>query len=174
MQDILNLNKEFANYLEKSTAQMISDLNDILFDKSVTYRLNYSKASIVTYYFEYEWDILDIAFWAVNKSGEVINEILILPTKKDSKIDATGKWNSFLPEKIAKFIYDFENNYEGADIDEVLEKYEEEKHILFENWFCNCWTQTIKETDIKVNAYFSIHDTNYKTNLNNLERRPHL
>ena len=169
MTEILELNKDFAIYLDNSKQQMILDLKDILRDKTVNYLFKYTKENIVAYYFEYEWDFLNIVLWAVDKTGNIVNDALILPTKTDSKANENSKWNAFMPEKIAKKIFDFQNDYEGEDKDEILENYEEEKYELFEKWFCDCWKQTIAETRIKVDAYFSIHDTSYKTDLNTLE-----
>lgn len=169
MKEILELNKDFAVYLENSKPQMISDLKNILSDKSIVYEFKNTKADIVAYYFEYEWDFLDTALWVVNKKGSVLNEALILPTQNNSKMSEASDWSAFMPEKIWNKVTDFQDSYDGEDFDEILDEYESEKYTLFEDWFCECWKQTIEETGIKVDAYFSIHDTNYKTDLNTLE-----
>lgn len=170
MNDILKLNKDFKIYLDASTQQIVSDLKDILYGKSVVYLEDKTESDIVAYFFEYEYDYLNVVCWAVDRAGNIITDTIILSTQKNSKTDENSKWNAFIPESIWTKIADFHDNYEDDDFDDILDEYNQEKYELFEKWFCNCWSQTVKETGIKVDAYFSIHDTIFKTDLNTLEK----
>lgn len=169
MNDILKLNEGFKVYLEASTHQMVSHIKDILSGKSVVYLVGKTESDTVAYFFEYEYDYLDIVCWATDRAGNLITDTIILPAPKNSKADAESKWNAFMPEEIWMKIADFHDNYEEDDFDDILDEYNKEKYELFEKWFCDCWSKAVKETGIKTDAYFSIHDTIFKTDLNTLE-----
>lgn len=169
MKEILELNIELAKYLNEEKPQMIADLKNILLDKAVVYDFGKSRADVSAFYFEYEWEHLDIACWAADNTGEVLNDALILPTENNSKAHPNSKWESFMPEKIAKTIFDLLDKYDGEEVEEAIEVYENEKYDLFENWFYDCWKQAINETGLKVDAYFSMHDSGSKVDLNTME-----
>lgn len=169
MKELSKLNKDLKDYLNNSTPIMVEDLKNILCDKSIIYLKGKTKADSFAYYFEYEYDDLDIVFWAVNNKNKIIVKPLILPTQKDSKKNEKKNRNSFMPKKIQDKVNDFENNYDEDDLYDIIDSYNKEKYNLFEEWFCNCWKQAVKESGIKMEAYFSIHDTIFKTDLNTLK-----
>lgn len=165
----LNLNNDFKKYLDASSKQMIADLKDILLDKSIKYNDGKSREHILAIYFEYEYDHLDIAFLASDKETEIIAEILTLPTVINSKLDDASEWNSFFPEIISNKVDKFKEKYNEYNLGDIFDKYNRVKYSLFEEWFCSCWTMAVLETNVKMNAYFSIHDTMYLTDLSTLK-----
>lgn len=171
MDSISALNDELKEYLDHCSAQMILDLKNILSDRSILYKNGKSRSDVVFLNFDYEYDTLNIVFEAFDKKYNKINELVHLPTIKKSKINEQSKWDSFLPEIIWNTYNTFENNNEDIDeLDEILDEYDMEKYQLLENWFCMCWAIAIKETNVKIDAYFSMHDTEFVTDLNTLKK----
>jgi hypothetical protein len=116
--------------------------------------------NIFATFFEYEYDVMDILFFAIDKNeNEIIFKKDILNEKLNSKIlfpvDLYEKQN----EVMAK--YDGEDD----DFDNIYNKYDQEKTDIFEKWFKSCWDEAIKGYNNVPNSFFSIHDTNYKLNL---------
>lgn len=169
MHDLLKLNKDLKNYLDRSTPQMLSDLKGILQDDSILYLQGKSRKEAGALYVEYEYDYLDMVYWLADKSGEIISQTQVLPTKKNSKNDEQSKWNSFMPEDIWAKLADVQDEDLDQDLEDLLDEYNDEKYRIFEDWFCSCWKKAVEETGIGIDAYFSIHDTIFKTDLNTLE-----
>jgi hypothetical protein len=165
----LNLNNDFKKYLDASSKQMIADLKDILLDTSIKYNNGKSREDILVIYFEYEYDHLDIVFLASDKKTEIIAEVLTLPTVRKSKLNDESEWDSFFPEIISNKVDKFKEKYNTYNIGDVFDKYNRVKYSLFEEWFCSCWTMAVLETNVKMDAYFSIHDTIYLTDLSTLK-----
>jgi hypothetical protein len=139
------------------SSQLIVDLTDLINGKNIIYLSNKREADTKALYFEYQYDYLDIIFWAVDQSGERITETIKLPLKKDKIND----WNALIPKQIWEAAADFE--------DDDLDEYNTQKYELFENWFFECWKKASEKTNVKTDAYFSIHDTYFKTDLNSMD-----
>ncbi|KFF15486.1 hypothetical protein [Chryseobacterium sp. JM1] len=167
MQNLKQLNIDLKTYLEKTTEQFVKGLVQILEGKNADYLNGKSKTDIVAYYFEYEYDHLDISAWTIDKSGAIITNPVLLLTQKEEENDGKESWNALLPEKIWKAASDFQEEYE--DDDDRWDEYNEEKYEIFENWFFDGWKKASAQTDNKADAYFSIHDTYFKTDLNTLQ-----
>ncbi|MBL1223216.1 hypothetical protein JET18_20395 [Chryseobacterium sp. L7] len=162
MQNLKNLNIELKNYLATTTEQMVEDFVQMLKGGLLTYFKDKSAIDTGALYFEYEYDYLNITAWAADKKGEIITEPLHLPVhvKKDS-------WNAFLPEKIWDAAADFqENSEDDEEFDEIWDEYNDEKYKIFEDWFCECWKIASTQAEVSKDAYFSIHDSYFKTDLN--------
>ncbi|WP_278379430.1 hypothetical protein [Chryseobacterium arthrosphaerae] len=43
------------------------------------------------------------------------------------------------------------------------------RYRLFEQWFFDCWKEAKAQTSVMMDAYFSIHDTYFRTDLNTLK-----
>lgn len=165
MENLQGLNIELKKYLEQMSSQLVVDLTDLIIGKNIIYLNNKSETDTKVLYFEYQYDYLDIIFWAVDQSGERTTETIKLPSKKADRIDG---WNAFIPKQIWEAAADFEDTYEDDDLDDILDEYNTQKYELFENWFLECWKKASEKTNVKTDAYFSIHDTYFKTDLNTM------
>ena len=161
------LNKEWKLYLESSAEQMQEDIRNILTDEIVKYEEGKSKQDIAAMYFEYEYEYMNIAFWAENKNEMLITEVMKLPTIMRNNTKSNSNWKHFIPETIWKEVLESEDEFEGDEDDyyEARDEYTNESTELFEKWFFDCWTAAIKEIENIPDAYFSIHDTNWRTDL---------
>jgi len=170
MKNLEYLNIKLKKYLEETKGQVVADLVQLLKGENVNYLDGKTKTDIGALYFEYEYDYLDIAAWATDKNGKIITDTAILHKQKENHINETERWNSFLPETIWKAAIDFQEKHEeDEDWDDVWEEYEGEKYELFEFWFFDCWKEASAQTESRVDAYFSVHDTYFKTDLNTFE-----
>ncbi|WP_139262515.1 hypothetical protein [Chryseobacterium polytrichastri] len=167
MENLQHLNIELKKYLEQISPQLIVDLTDLINDKNINYLNNKSKNNCKALYFEYQYDYLDIIFWSVDQAGERITELIRLPSKKIDRIDE--EWSALIPKQIWEAAADFEDTYEDDDFDDILDEYNTEKYELFESWFLECWKKATEQTKVEVDAYFSIHDTYFKTDLHSME-----
>ncbi|SFN21442.1 hypothetical protein SAMN05421594_1522 [Chryseobacterium oleae] len=170
MQNLKQLNTDLKTYLEEITEQFVKDLVQILEGENADYLNGKSKTDIVAYYFEYEYDHLDISAWTVDKSGAIATKPVLLLTQREKQSHNKTDWNALLPEKIWKAASDFQEQHEDDDdFDDWWDEYNEEKYELFENWFFDGWKKASIETESRVDAYFSVHDTYFKTDLNTLQ-----
>ncbi|ANF49770.1 hypothetical protein A0O34_04090 [Chryseobacterium glaciei] len=170
MVNLKSLNIELKKYLEEKISPMlIVELTELVNDKNINYLNNKSKADTKALYFEYRYDYLNIIFWAVDQEGERITEIIKLPSKEIDIINESDDWDALIPEKIWVTVTAFEDIYEEDDSDDILDEYNTEKYELFENWFLECWKKASEQTEVKTDAYFSIHDTYFKTDLNSMQ-----
>lgn len=170
MQNLKQLNIDLKTYLEETTEQFVKDLVQILEGKNADYLYGKSKTDIVAYYFEYEYEDLDISAWSVDQSGTIITNPVLLLTQKEEENDGKESWKALLPEKIWTAASDFQEEYaDDDDFDDWWDEYNDEKYELFENWFFDGWKKASEQTNNRVDAYFSIHDTYFKTDLNTLQ-----
>lgn len=169
MEDLKKLNIEFKRYLGEISSQLTEDLIDLLNGENISYSDNNGRSDIKAFYFEYEYEYLDIVFWGVDRKGKIATNTVFLPSKKNSSTEENGEWNGLIPEKIWIAAADFQDNYDGDDFDDILDEYDDEKYKLFEQWFCDCWKKASEHTKVKMDAYFSIHDTYFRTDLNTLK-----
>ena len=160
----LALNEEWKLYLDSLTEQVQADIRNILLtDQIVKYQFGKSRQNIVAFYFEYQYDSMNIMLWAQDKNGDEVADPIEIPTTNNT--DKNSSWKSLVPENILKRVYEMDNTYEGDDYDEIRREYENIKTELFERWFLNCWNTATKEIENIPDAYFSIHDTYFLTDL---------
>ncbi|MFZ4931071.1 hypothetical protein [Chryseobacterium sp. Mn2064] len=167
MENLQQLNIEFRNYLDSISSGLTDDLVHLLRGETISY-LHGTHSDIKAFYFEYEFDYLNIVFWGVDHKGNIATNTQSLPTRKNSNT-SNEEWNALVPEEIWNKISDFEDHYEDDDFDEMMDEYNEEKYEIFEQWFSDCWKKASEQTLIKMNAYFSIHDTYFRTDLNTMK-----
>lgn len=164
---ILKLNDEFEIFLQKEKGSLISKLGNILDGKSeLSFIGNNTKEDIKYLQFEYIYDYLDIVLWCEDKDKNVITKSEVITDSQNSKKDNSSEWEAFIPEHIWLIAADFQDTYEEDDVDDIIEEYEETKCALLEKWFCECWKEAVSLKGRTIDAYFSIHDTIFKTNLN--------
>ncbi|WP_347217992.1 hypothetical protein [Chryseobacterium sp.] len=169
MEDLKKLNIEFKNYLEAISSQLIEDLIHLLNGDNISYIGNNGRSDIKAFYFEYEYEYLDIVFWGVDRNNKIATQTVSLPTKKSGSAEENSDWNALIPEKIWNVVSHFQDHYEGEDFDDILDEYDDEKYKLFEHWFSDCWKKASEHTHVQMDAYFSIHDTYFRTDLNTLK-----
>ncbi|PIF44504.1 hypothetical protein CLU96_1480 [Chryseobacterium sp. 52] len=172
MEDLEQLNIELKNYLDKTEEQLIKDIVQLLKVENTDDLEKKAKEDTKALYFEYEYDYLDIVTWAVDKDGEIIGNATRLLSHREKEIGESEKWNSLLPEKIWDKAFDLQERYEDEeDWDDIWDEYKEEKYRLFEDWFLQCWKKALThmESRNKLDAYFSIHDTYFRTDLNTFQ-----
>lgn len=165
MKQIIELNNQLSQYLEQNKTDITENIKDILTYKNIIFTGDATKSDMVAFCFEYEYDYLDIIFYGIDKEWNPITETVVLPSVRKSKATETSTWSAFMPEKIWREITTFEENYEEDDIDEIISDYNEKKYNLFEEWFCSCWKEANSLIKTEKDAYFSIHDTIFKTDL---------
>jgi hypothetical protein len=168
MENIQNLNIEFKIYLDTISAGLTDDLVRLLKGETIHY-LHGTHSDIKAFYFEYEYDYLNIVFWGVDHKGTIATNTQSLPTRKNGNTSDNEEWSALFPEEIWNKVSDVEDHYEDDDFDEIMDEYNEEKYQIFEQWFSDCWKKASEQTSIKMNAYFSIHDTYFRTDLNTMK-----
>lgn len=169
MKDLKKLNTELKKHLEEISSQLTQDLIHLLKGEGIRYLGNRKRSDIKAFYFEYEYEYLDIVFRGVDNNGKAATQTVSLPAKKKGIAEENSEWNALIPKKIWNAVSDFQNHYEGEDFDEILDEYDNEKYKLFEQWFSDCWKKASEQAKIKIDAYFSIHDTYFRTDLNTLK-----
>ncbi|MCT2561216.1 hypothetical protein [Chryseobacterium herbae] len=170
MQDLNQLNIDLKNYLEEQTEQLVDALVQVLKGESTEYLSGKTKTDSVAFYFEYEYDYLDITAWTVDQSGAVITNPVFLFPQREKRSDQKEDWSAFLPENIWTAATDFQEQYaDDEDFDDLWDDYNEEKYELFENWFFEGWKKASAHTESSIDAYFSIHDTYFRTDLMTLQ-----
>jgi len=148
---IFAINNELKTFLEGKREFIIAKLVRILKNRE-------DKSEKL--FFEYEYDYLNIVYW-----WEDVDSNIVAKAKSVDR-EENEEWKSFMPKEIETKEIGLEDDYEGDDFDEIYDEYNEQKYKLFENWFCKCWEEAIKQAGKTQIAYFSIHDTAFRTNLN--------
>ena len=168
--NLTDLNKELQTYLDSATAQMVADLQPLLLDSGIAYVDGKSRDDVSYFHFEYDYEYLDVTFCAIGKDGECISEVEPMPKVVASKANADSEWSAFLPEHIWDAVVAFEESDDfDEDAEDKLDQYHLERCRIFEQWFCTCWKQAVAETGVSMSAYFSVHDSYFKTDLNTLK-----
>jgi hypothetical protein len=162
--DALN---EFENYLSRLSTQMVSDLQNILTMQTIPFMDSKSQTDMAALFFEYDYEWLDIFFYGVDKELEPVTNTVKLP----SKLLPESHGDTLQPEVLHEFEinvedeFDFDNNDED-EFYEQLDEYKDKKSEIFESWFSQCWDKATKNPEAKPEAFFSVHDTAFKTDLN--------
>jgi hypothetical protein len=160
----------WENYLKSLDIKMQSTIKKILNE-------TIGNNEIYAIFFEYEYEIMDTKFLAVDKFG---NELMV---KFDILIDELN-CKSLFPEEWLKKVWDieYENRiyeeglfdkagneigwkYKIDDFIDCWDEYESKKCEIYEKWFQQCWNKIKTEYNNIFKTYFSIHDTNYKIDL---------
>lgn len=149
--------------LENYQPTMTNDLVDMLLGKSVVYLENYQKSDLVYFYGEYCYKHFTSSFWAMNKKGDIISYRIDLPVQEKTK--------EFLSKEFKDKEISLEDNLYDDELDEdeitdILDEFSEEIHSYFKNWFRECWLTAIEISGIKIEGYFSVHDSYIHTELN--------
>jgi hypothetical protein len=121
--------------------------------------------NIFAIFFEYEYDLMDLSFFAMD------NKENILIVKQDI-INEELKCQTLFPKELLDKQDEVIDEYDGEDdnFDEIYGEYGQQKEDIFKKWFKSCWDGAIKGYNNIPNAFFSIHDTNYKYDLETNEK----
>ena len=124
--------------------------------------------SIFAIFFEYEYDVMDLSFFATD------NEEKPLLIKQDILSKGINSKTLF-PDELLNKQSELVDEYDGVDenFDEIYDEYEQRKQDIFKKWFKLCWDKIAGEYNNIPNAFFSIHDTNWKYNLSTNEKIKH-
>jgi hypothetical protein len=116
--------------------------------------------NIFAIFFEYEYDIMDLSFFAIDDKEN------ILMVKQDI-VNKELNSKTLFPEDLLDKQDEIIDEYDGEDdnFDEIYDEYTQQKEDIFKKWFKSCWNEAIKRYNNIPNSFFSIHDTNYKINL---------
>jgi hypothetical protein len=122
-------------------------------------------SNIFVIFFEYEYDLMDLSFFAFDDKE---NTLLVKHDILTEEINC----KTLFPKDLLDKQYELTDEYDGVDenFDEIYAKYEHEKEDIFKRWFKGCWNNAIKVHKNIPQAYFSIHDTNWKYNLETDEK----
>ncbi|MGG7471298.1 hypothetical protein ACVVIH_21535 [Chryseobacterium arthrosphaerae] len=169
MENLKKLNIELRQYLQTISGNLTGDLVRLLKGENIAYLENKNLSDIKAFYFEYEFEYLNIICWGVDAAGRMATKTKALPEKTENAACENEKWSALIPEKIWTEAADFQDHYDGDDFDDILDEYDDEKYRLFEQWFFDCWKEAKAQTSVMMDAYFSIHDTYFRTDLNTLK-----
>ncbi|MDR2285614.1 MAG: hypothetical protein LBE37_20545 [Sphingobacterium sp.] len=159
--------EQFKKDLQCLSHQTIIDIRDILMDRSIVYQYKRTNADIVVYLFEYDFELLDLTFFGLDKNLSQYTEHISIPStfpEEDWKTITRNSIYNFESEKTMKR-YD-----ENVDQDESssFDDYFDEKNEAFENWFLDCWKEASQGIELDKGLYFSIHDTGERLDLSSM------
>jgi hypothetical protein len=147
----------WKKFLAEIETKMQSSIKKVLNEAIIT-------KDIYAMFFEYEYDYMDIMFFAIDHKENV------LLTKVDILNDEINCEHLF-PDDLSEKQMETNDKYDGEDdnYDDFTEEYYQKKEKVFKEWFISCWDK-IKGGYINIpKTFFSIHDTNYKINLDTKE-----
>ena len=109
--------------------------------------------------------IMDIMFYAIDNKEKILY-------KKIDIINDEIKCKHIFPENLFEKQMEIDDEYDGEDdnYEDYITEYSRKKHELFEKWFISCWDKIKGEYKNIPKIFFSVHDTNYKTDLNTKEK----
>ena len=124
--------------------------------------------SIFAIFFEYEYDIMNLSFFATDNEE---NPLLV----KQDILSKETNCKTLFPNELLNKQYELVDEYDGVDenFDEIYDEYTQRKQDIFKKWFKLCWDKVTNKYKKIPNAFFSIHDTNWKYNLSTNEKIKH-
>lgn len=136
-------------------------------DRSIVYQYKRTNEDIVVYLFEYDFELLDLTFYGLDKNLSQYTDHISIPSKFPE-----NDWKTIT----RKSIYNFESEKtmkrydENADQDEcrLYDSYFDEKNDVFENWFLDFWKEASQGIELQKGMYFSMHDTGDKLDLSTM------
>ncbi len=161
--------EQFKEDLLNLSNQTIIDLTDILMDKNIVYQFKRTSSDIVIYLFEYDYELLGLTFYGLDKDFNQYTEHISIPSKFPDV-----NWKDITRQSIYKFendksfkIYSDDDNSDKSE-EQLFNNYLAEKNELFESWFFDCWKKATKGIELIKDAYFSIHDTDKRIDLSTM------
>ncbi|TDQ77890.1 hypothetical protein [Sphingobacterium yanglingense] len=159
--------EQFKQDLQRLSEQTISDIRDILMDKSIVYQYKRTNEDIVVYLFEYDFELLDLTFYGLDKNLSQYTEHISIPSKFPEKDWKTITRNSIYSFESEKTMKRYDDNVD-QDESRLYDSYFDEKNEAFENWFFDCWKEASQGIELQKGMYFSIHDTGDRIDLSTM------
>lgn len=161
----MNVNKQVSyfsrllkDHLELHKTVLENDITMLLDGTAIEYIHDKKFQDIERLQFVYAAESLNIFFWAEDSSDNVI-------TKSGHRLGKIENDNNF-PNKLQIELAEFEDeNIDDDNFDDFLDAFDNIKYEIVENWFLQHWQSAREKVDLSKDAYFSIHDSNYKTKL---------
>lgn len=154
--------KGLSDRLKVVRPTMIESLCELFANKYVFLFPEYTIKDVDFFYFEYDYETLDIVVWAENKAKEVISSwsMSIPPTLTDSL------FSKVLRDELMNLGESWIMTNRGEEMYyELIEVLAEQQGQVLESWFIQCWSEAKTKTGVSVKGKFSIHDTIYRTDL---------
>lgn len=67
--------------------------------ENIEYLENKGRSDIKAFYFEYEFEYLNIICWGIDAAGRMATKTKALPEKTDNEACENEKWSALIPEK---------------------------------------------------------------------------
>ncbi len=157
--------KRFSAYLVTQREPVVEAVSAILVKPPFKFVRGKTFDDVTALFFEYQYDYFDLACWPTDKRETPIAAMVSIPSdKRAAKKSPRSKWRSFYPEALC-------DGFEAVvakhpdDEDDLREAYNGARTRVFERWFSQCWKAAAKVGGPPVHAFFSIHDTFFRTNL---------
>jgi hypothetical protein len=154
MEIINSWEKFLAGIAVKMESSIKTILNETLNNKN-----------IFVMFFEYEYDDMDIMFYTIDKNENILS-------RKIDVLNDELNCKHLFPKDLFERQMEIDDTYDGEDdnYEDYREKYSQIKDDIFKNWFMKCWDKIKGEYKNIPKTYFSIHDTNYKIDLETKEK----
>lgn len=150
IKELKQLNALLQQSLTVLTQQITTQLIQILNGTAITMLPGYEKGDLASFNFEYSSEWLSMVFFGSNARGLAITEDISF---------LRHELNDYLLK--AKDVMDkVEEMEENLEVDpdeweEMIEEYNEEKSIIYDNWFRACWEEAQKQTQNTTPTYYS-------------------
>ncbi|MHC5310538.1 hypothetical protein ACYSNM_10825 [Myroides sp. LJL116] len=159
-----SLLEQIQNRLDSLTSNLISDIELIGQETLSTMNSTSSSDKVSTIYFEYSFEDLQLYYWKEDQSGDLIgSSVTQLPTHNKEGV---------LPKVLLDSIMDLEDDLyledklSDEDILDEIEHFNQQRCDMFEKWFLSCWSLASGKDKCNTKAYFSVHDSYFKIELN--------
>jgi hypothetical protein len=151
-----------TNQLKDVEEQMILALCELFNGDYLELKQGNTIQEVDTFYFEYDYETLDIVVWAEDKEEEVISTL--------SREIPNDLGDSLFPRELEMSLGDLEEEWgeteDGEEaFQELIDKWAEQKDVVLTKWFKECWDISKQQTQCSIKGKFSIHDTIYRTSL---------
>lgn len=165
------LNTEFKAFLKDYNDELVRELQEVMdFNYLKYYSPSNKEKEIVAFLFEYDWENLSFYGFAFDNEMEPLASIKLPVSQKPNKNNedySSWFYPKHLYDESIKLIDIVEESDEDLDYD--TDDWSNEKNEIFENWFKKGWEEATKKKPTNLLAFFSVHDTNFRTDLSTME-----
>lgn len=154
---------EIEQRLHELSDELIENLVEIVEGKLNNRIKGFNAEDVKLLYFEYSHDDLQLYFWEEGIHKQLLSQgVLNLPTtQREGLLSLELRDRMFDLEDV---LYEDES-FEDDEVEEEMEQFNTARCALFEQWFLACWSQARQQMTCDKQAYFSVHDSYYKTEL---------
>jgi hypothetical protein len=155
---------DFASNLDKQQAPLTAELTRLLGQPL--------SDDATALFFEYQHDSFRLVSWWSSRAFEPIGKATrLLGDKRGATNARRSNTNPLYPKRLEDAFERFIARHED-DEDDLRSAYDRARTGLFKRWFVRCWKAASKSSKggPPVHAFFSVHDTWFRTNLRTNER----